>query len=983
MRGSIALRTKIATHPRMIAVVAVVAAGTLVAAILIMLMTASARAVVPEGSTPLARNDAPLVTDPDATPEGEFAPGEVIVKFKETVGPGERANVRSQVGLEKRQDLDLIKAEVDKVKGRSVEDAVRASERRPEVEYAQPNFTYSPAGYADEPRFGELWGLNNTGQNGGTPSVDMNALEASAVTQGDPNLVVAVIDTGVDFSHPDLSGRKWVNPGESGGGKETNNIDDDGNGFVDDVNGADFFNNDGNPFDDNSHGTHVSGTIAASVNGQGVVGVAPNVKIMALKFLNASNNGFTSDAIEAIGYAKSKGAKISNNSWGGGPYDQALYDAINNSGSLFVAAAGNGGADQISDNNDDSPFYPASYNLSNILSVAAIDNQGKLASFSNYGATSVDIAAPGVGILSTLPGNTHGSFDGTSMAAPHATGAAALVASVEPTLLANPVGLKSDIMDAGKSLPATAGKTVTGDMVDALKAVDPNADTTAPNTSIDSGPSGPTNDNTPTFTFSATDDVTPAASLAFSYSVDGKPWSAFSSATSVTLPALAECNHTFYVRAKDQVGNVDLSAAERSFRIDAVPDNFCIDTSVGTAAPPGTLGGYTMTPFALDSRILGQSVTDVPAPGGRTLQLDRSMGHYRIGSGWGSWSHGYSGDVYSNWFAASPTRDQVMMTLPSNTKAFYFYVEPNASATYNVTATGNDGTTSGPIAVRGSSGAKYFGFYSEGGTTLSTITVNVDAGAQGFAIGEYGIDNGDTTAPTAKAPTHKFTTLSTLGTTTVPVKLTWSATDNPGGSGIASYQLQQSINGGASYTNVTLPSATATTISPSLAPGTNTYRYRVAAKDKAGNLSAWATGPSFKVSTYQESNSAIVDTGSWTTSALSGAYGGSVQYASALGRNATFTVPVGTKNVEWVSNRGPNRGKAQVWLDGVQQDANPSVTGIQPFDLYSSTAQARKVVFSKAVSATTTHNLQVRVLGQKNASSTSTRVDIDAFVRTS
>src|SRR5215217_6462837 len=186
----------------------------------------------------------------------------------------------------------------------------------------------------------------------------------------------------------------------------------------------------------------------------------------------------------------------------------------------------------------------------------------------------------------------------------------------------------------------------------------------------------------------------------------------------------------------------------------------------------------------------------------------------------------------------------------------------------------------------------------------------------------YTCEGEDTTAPTAKAPTHSFTTLSTLATTTVPVKLTWSATDNPGGSGIASYQLQQSVNAGT-YTNVTLPSATTTTISPSLAPGTNTYRYRVTAKDKAGNLSALATGPSFKVTAYQESNSAIVDTGSWTTSALSGAYGGSVQYASALGRNATFTVPAGSKNVEWVSYRG-NRGKAQVWLDGVQQDANPT-----------------------------------------------------------
>jgi CSLREA domain-containing protein len=248
-------------------------------------------------------------------------------------------------------------------------------------------------------------------------------------------------------------------------------------------------------------------------------------------------------------------------------------------------------------------------------------------------------------------------------------------------------------------------------------------------------------------------------------------------------------------------------------------------------------------------------------------------------------------------------------------------------------------------------------------------------------IGSFELEKPDTTAPTAKAPIHSFTTLSTLAATTVPVKLTWSATDNTGGSGIASYQLQQSINGGA-YTNVALPSATATTISRSLAPGTNTYRYRVAAKDNAGTLSAWATGPSFKVRAFQESSSAIVDSGSWTTSALSGAYGGSVQSASALGRNATFTAPAGSKNVEWVSYRG-NRGKAQVWLDGVQQDAKPSVTGIQPFDLYSSTVEARKVVFSKAVSPTTSHKLEVRVLGQKNGSSTSTRVDIDAFVTTS
>jgi len=231
-----------------------------------------------------------------------------------------------------------------------------------------------------------------------SPNVDINALEACAITNGDSNLVVAVIDDGVNFSHPELAGRAWTNPGEV----PNNNLDDDANGYVDDVNGWDFFHGDKTVHDptEDRHGTHVSGTIAASIDGQGVVGVAPNVKIMALKFLGPEG-GYTSDAILAIQYAKAEGAKISNNSWGGpyGPYDQALYDAINNSGSLFVAAAGNDGS-----NNDAYPVYPASYDLPNILSVAAVDNQGKLASFSNYGATSVDISAPGVGILSSVPG---------------------------------------------------------------------------------------------------------------------------------------------------------------------------------------------------------------------------------------------------------------------------------------------------------------------------------------------------------------------------------------------------------------------------------------------------------------------------------------------------------------------------------------------------------------------------------------------------
>jgi subtilisin family serine protease len=405
----------------------------------------------------------------------QFVEGQVIVKFKPSASLPEEAAIRRQEGLEKKKDLGLIDAEVDKIQGQSVEQAVRALEGRPNVEYAEPDFIVRVTGYADEPRFSELWGLHNTGQtifdSPGVADVDVNGLEASAVTQGDPNLVVAVIDSGVDFSHPDLSGRRWVNPGESGGGKATNGIDDDGNGFVDDVNGADFINNDGNPsddIDDSNHGTHVSGTIAASVNNQGVVGVAPKVKIMALKAIPGSISG----AIDAITYAKNKGAKISNNSWGfGGGESLALKEAIEDSDSLFVAGAGNGGSDFIGDDNDVTPFYPASYDSPNILSVTAIDNQGNLSFLSNFGATSVDISAPGVNILSTFRNNSYAYLMGTSMATPHAAGVAALAASVDPALLSDPVALKNHVMDTGKPLPATSGKTVTGDMVDAKAAV--------------------------------------------------------------------------------------------------------------------------------------------------------------------------------------------------------------------------------------------------------------------------------------------------------------------------------------------------------------------------------------------------------------------------------------------------------------------------------------------------------------------------------
>jgi serine protease len=222
-------------------------------------------------------------------------------------------------------------------------------------------------------------------------------------TTGNPNFVVAVIDTGVDHGHPDLAANMWRNPGEIAG----DGRDNDGNGFVDDVFGADFANNDGNPFDDNGHGTHVAGTIGAvGNNGAGVAGVNWSVKIMALKFLRADGSGYTSSAVRALDYAVAKGAKVSNNSWGGGGYDATLAAAIGRArtaGHIFVAAAGNNGQ-----NLNVTASYPASYiqSYDNIVTVAATDGDDTLANFSNYGATAVTLAAPGVNIRSTTPNGT-------------------------------------------------------------------------------------------------------------------------------------------------------------------------------------------------------------------------------------------------------------------------------------------------------------------------------------------------------------------------------------------------------------------------------------------------------------------------------------------------------------------------------------------------------------------------------------------------
>jgi hypothetical protein len=372
----------------------------------------------------------------------EYVKDELLVRFAPNIPKATIDQINATIGAQVLQSFQIVSnLHLVKIPAHlSVPEAIARYKGYANVLYAEPNFIVRKAQHVqltpNDPNFTQLWGLHNTGQTGGTPDADIDAPEAWDITTGSPSVVVFVIDTGVDYNHPDLNANLWRNPGEI----PSNGIDDDGNGYVDDVYGIDTYYNDTDPFDGDGHGTHVSGTIGAIGNNNvGVVGVNWSVKIGHCKFLSDFGSGTTAGAISCLQYIlnlKQTGNPANdiiatNNSWGGGGFSQALHDAIKahmNAGILFIAAAGNAGA-----NNDTALFLPASYYLPNVISVAATTHTDAKAGFSNYGRRTVHVGAPGQGILSTTPGNTYSTFSGTSMATPHVTGLAALIKAQFPS----------------------------------------------------------------------------------------------------------------------------------------------------------------------------------------------------------------------------------------------------------------------------------------------------------------------------------------------------------------------------------------------------------------------------------------------------------------------------------------------------------------------------------------------------------------------
>ena len=409
----------------------------------------------------IAAPSAALAAPGGSDDEAKAVPGEILVGFEAGSTAADRERVAGEAGAEGREQLTRSDARAERLRlkaGRRNSEAIDAVAADPAVAYAEPNWKLHATATSNDPYFtnGSLWGM------GGGFGSQASTAWANNHT-GSADVYVGVIDEGLQYSHPDLDGNVG-NPLETVNGR-----DDDGNGYVDDRYGWDFVGNDSEVYDGGAqgklddHGTHVSGTIGGEGgNGLGVAGVNWDVTLISGKFLGR-HGGTTANAVRAVDYfttLRHRGLPIvaTNNSWGGGGYSQALYDAISRAdtaGILFVAAAGNSGT-----NNDTTASYPSNYNLANVIAVAAIDRNGALASFSQYGKTTVDLGAPGVGVWSTTAFNTYSSYSGTSMATPHVTGAAALYKSTHPTATA--AQIKTAILSATTPTASLSGRTVTG-----------------------------------------------------------------------------------------------------------------------------------------------------------------------------------------------------------------------------------------------------------------------------------------------------------------------------------------------------------------------------------------------------------------------------------------------------------------------------------------------------------------------------------------
>ena len=421
-----------------------------------------------EASSASARPTAPDPVSSDNVFVTKHVPGQLIVQLTDATlaDPFVLTELRDQQQRLGQETLHITQSGLELWNvGPDITAAYTLWADDPRIAFIEPNYTFTVADTVpDDERFENMWALDNTGQTGGLIDADIDAPEAWDLQTGNTDVVIGVIDSGIDYTHPDLAENIWTNPGEIAG----NGIDDDDNGYIDDIHGWDFSSGDADPMDGHGHGTHVAGTIAAAGNNEiGVAGVNWNAKLMPLRFLNDAGSGSIYQALRALEYATMMGAQITNNSWIGENYSsstQIAIDQANAAGSIYVVCAGNDRND-----NDNAPVYPASYLGDNVITVAATTHADNLSSFSNFGEESVDLGAPGSSILSTKPGGGYTTKSGTSMATPHVAGVASLLLSKRPDLA--PVEVRQAILQGTDSVESLSGKTVSGGRLNAYGAL--------------------------------------------------------------------------------------------------------------------------------------------------------------------------------------------------------------------------------------------------------------------------------------------------------------------------------------------------------------------------------------------------------------------------------------------------------------------------------------------------------------------------------
>ena len=732
---------------------------------------------------------------------GGYVPDAVIVKFRPSANASSKARARGLVNAVSNRQFKIVKG-LEKLKlkkGQSVNQAVRRLQKLPFVEYAEPDYLVQAT--TNDEFYGLVYAIDNTGQDIrgvlGTPDADMDVVEAWNIQTGDPNLIIAVIDEGVQWDHPDLVNNMWRNTGEVAG----NGIDDDGNGFVDDVYGYDFYSDDGDPMDEGGHGTHVAGTICAEANnGIGIVGVVQQCKIMALRFLGPQG-GSTSGGIASLDYAVQMGAKISNNSWGGGGFSQALYDSIaaaRDADHIFLAAAGNGGSDGIGDNNDGLPHYPSNYNLPNVVSVAATDNRDEIAGFSNYGSVSVDIGAPGVDIASTYINDGYVWNSGTSMATPNVTGVVALIRSEFPDW--NYQQVIDHLYSTARPAASMAGITTTGGIANAEAAMaggEPPTPPAAPSALASAG----TSDSTISLTWSDNSDN----ESVFVIERDGQVLSSTVSANTTTFEdsgLAAATTYSYRVKARNSAGDSAWSNSAEATTDTPPPYQTILASGETTVAGTIVSGNYTRT-FDLDGSF--EQIRERESGGKRNRRYSYMDHRWTLSSPSGAASlsvTGYSGN--------SNDGDRFQLAY----------------------STGGGFTTFCTLAVGASSTCSTsFELSSASTVTVRVTDTNQTAGAR--ALDSVYIDQiqlfvesntGPVTLPAA--PTGLIGDASTPG----QIALVWS--DNADNE--TSYTVQRSDVGG-SWSTIASLGANNQSFTDNTVESLTTYNYRVLAGNSAGD----------------------------------------------------------------------------------------------------------------------------------------------------